>query len=169
MGHKYNRVEIALKSSRWMVKLAIQATERKVITVETSADQTGAQRLGFEEGQVIQEFGWDDDVDDKLREDIEDITKTELADEDYGDVSDAAIIWWRAEDGDLTDVIVDALTVLDDGGSVWVFTPKPGRENHVNHSDIQEAATTSGLNVTSTFGISTDWSATRLATRGRGK
>jgi hypothetical protein len=39
----------------------------------------------------------------------------------------------------------------------------------VGHSDIQEAATTAGLQTTSTFAIAEDWSATRLAYRGRGK
>ncbi|WP_258723605.1 DUF3052 domain-containing protein [Cellulomonas sp. NS3] len=128
-----------------------------------------AVRLGFTSGQVIQEFGYDDDVDDDLRAAIEAATGTELVDEDYDDVTDAVVIWWREVDGDLTDSLVDAQTVLDDGGSIWVFTPKPGRSGHVDHGDIEEAATTAGLHATSTFAIASDWSATRLGTRGRGK
>lgn len=128
-----------------------------------------ADRLGFTPGQVVQEFGWDDDVDDALRAAIEDITGGELADEDYDDVTDAVIVWWRKDDGDLADMLVDALTVLDDGGTVWVFTPKAGRDGHVGHDEIQEAANTAGLHAMTTFAVADDWSATRLANRGRGK
>lgn len=128
-----------------------------------------AVRLGFTSGQVVQEFGFDDDVDSDLRAAIEASTGTDLVDEDYDDVTDAVVIWWRDEDGDLTDSLVDAQTVLDDGGSIWVFTPKAGRTGHVDHGDIEEAATTAGLHATSTFSIAPDWSATRLGNRGRGK
>lgn len=134
-----------------------------------STDTQGAGRLGFEAGQVVQEFGWGDDVDDELRADIEKIIGSELEDEDFGDVTDGVILWWREDDGDLTDALVDVQTVLDDGGLIWIFTPKPGRDGEVGHSDIQEAATTAGLQTTSTFAIAEDWSATRLAYRGRGK
>src|SRR5690606_9178490 len=64
---------------------------------------TGGEKLGFTSGQVVQEFGYDSDVDDDLRFSIEDLTGTELVDEDYGDVADAAMIWWRQDDGDLAD------------------------------------------------------------------
>ncbi|ACZ31149.1 hypothetical protein Xcel_2131 [Xylanimonas cellulosilytica DSM 15894] len=128
-----------------------------------------ADRLGLAPGQVVQEFGWDDDVDDALRAAIEKITGTELADEDYDDVTDAVIVWWRSQDGDLADMLVDALTVLDDGGAVWVFTRKAGRSGHVGHDEIQEAATTAGLHAMTTFAVADDWSGTRLANRGRGR
>ncbi|MDQ4025149.1 MAG: DUF3052 domain-containing protein [Actinomycetota bacterium] len=126
-----------------------------------------AARLGFEPGQVVQEFGWGDDVDDDLRQDIEAIVGGELVDEDYDDVTDGVIVWWRESDGDLTDMLVDAQTVLDNGGIIWLLTRKPGRAGHVGHNVIQEAATTAGLHATSTFAIASDWSATRLAGRGR--
>lgn len=130
---------------------------------------SAAARLGLVSGQVVQEFGWADDVDDSLRVSIESTTGTELVDEDYDDVTDAVIIWWREDDGDLADALVDALTVLEDGGVVWVFSPKSGRPGHVGHSDIEEAATTAGLHATSTFVIAPDWSATRVGTRARGR
>lgn len=126
-------------------------------------------RLGFSSGQVIQELGYDDDVDEGLRSALEALTGNELADEDYDDVTDGAVIWFRDDDGDLTDFLVDAMTVLDDNGPIWVLTPKSGRPGHVSHSDIEEAATTSGLHAMSTFAVAPDWSATRLGTRGRGK
>lgn len=137
-------------------------------TADDSATQTAA-RLGFTAGQVIQEFGYDEDVDQHLREGLEAITGSELVDEDYDDVTDGAVIWFRDDDGDLTDALVDAMTVLDDNGPIWVLVPKAGRPGHVSHSDIEEAATTSGLHAMTTFSIAPEWSATRLATRGRGK
>jgi hypothetical protein len=140
--------------------------------VSSSTDDAGAQaagRLGFTAGQVIQEFGYDDDVDQALRDALKDVTGSDLVDEDYDDVTDGAVIWFRDDDGDLTDFLVDAMTVLDDNGPIWVLTPKSGRSGHVSHSDIEEAATTSGLHAMTTFAIAADWSATRLGTRGRGK
>ncbi len=133
------------------------------------ARSKAASRLGFSSGQVVQEFGWSDDVDDDLRAAIEEMTGTELVDEDYDDVTDGVVLWWRDDDGDLTDALVDVQTVLDDAGPVWVLTPKAGRAGHVGHNEIEEAATTAGLHATSTFSIAPDWSATRLGNRGRGR
>jgi len=130
------------------------------------------QVFAFETGQVVQELGWDDDTDDALRSAIEAATGTELVDEDYDDVADAALVWWRADDGDVTDLtdqLVDAQTVLDDGARVWLLTPKPGRAGHVVPSDIAEAATTAGLHATSSLSVAPDWAATKLDTRGRGR
>ncbi|HEY5515070.1 MAG TPA: DUF3052 domain-containing protein [Pengzhenrongella sp.] len=137
--------------------------------IDGAAASQGASRLGFTAGQVVQEFGWSDDVDDSLRAAVEAATGSELVDEDYDDVTDGVILWWREDDGDLTDALVDVQTVLDDGGPIWVLTCKPGRPGHVSHSDIEEAATTAGLHVTSTFSIATDWAATKLGNRGRGR
>ncbi|WP_270887748.1 DUF3052 domain-containing protein [Pedococcus sp. 5OH_020] len=120
-------------------------------------------RLGFTAGQVIQEFGYDSDVDDELRFAIEDLTTNELEDEDYGDVADGVLIWWREDDGDLVDAVVDGLTNLAEGGSIVVLTPKAGREGHVQASDIEEAATTAGLHTSGTINACEDWTATRLA------
>lgn len=130
---------------------------------------TGADRLGFTPGQVVQEFGYGDDVDPELRTGVEEVIGSELVDEDYDDVTDGVILWWRDDDGDLTDALVDVRTALDDGGLIWVFTRKPGRSGHVGHSEIEEAATTAGLHATSTLAIAMDWSATRLGTRSRGR
>jgi len=137
--------------------------------IDGAAASQGATRLGFTSGQVVQEFGWSDDVDDALRVAIEAATGSELVDEDYDDVTDGVVLWWREDDGDLTDALVDVQTVLDDGGLIWVLTLKPGRPGHVGHGDIEEATTTAGLHATSTFSIAADWSATKLGTRGRGR
>ncbi|AEE46389.1 DUF3052 domain-containing protein [Cellulomonas fimi] len=137
-------------------------------STDDAASQVAA-RLGFTAGQVIQEFGYDDDVDEAFRDALTDVTGSDLVDEDYDDVTDGVLIWFRDDDGDLTDVLVDAMTVLEDNGVIWVLTPKSGRPGHVSHSDIEEAATTSGLHAMTTFAVAADWSATRLGTRGRGK
>jgi hypothetical protein len=119
--------------------------EMAVSTSAQAAPRNAAGRLGFTSGQVIQEFGYDSDVDDELRFAIEDLTTTELEDEDYGDVADAVLLWWRVDDGDLVDAVVDGLTNLAEGGFIVVLTPKAGPRGHVQASDIEEAATTAGL------------------------
>jgi len=125
--------------------------------------------LGFAAGQVVQEFGYGDDVDQDLRSGIEEVIGSELVDEEYDEVTDGVVLWWRDDDGDLTDALVDVRASLEDGGLIWVFTRKLGRSGHVDHSDIEDAATTAGLHATSTLSIAVDWSATRLGTRGRGR
>jgi len=133
-------------------------------TAESAADQSMAGRLGLKAGQVIQEFGYDDDVDHVLRAAVEALTGNELVDEDTQDVVDAAVYWWRDGDGDLVDALVDALTNLADGGVIWLLTPKSGRPGHVEPSEIEESAPTAGLHATSTISACPDWTGTRLAT-----
>lgn len=138
---------------------------------EVSGSSVGSSHpLGYRFGQVIQEFYYDEDCDDELRASVVKATGQPLQDEDYGDVADGALIWWRAEDAqeeDLTDLLVDALANLDNGGDVWVLTPKPGREGHVSPADIEAAGTTAGLHTTSTISACSDWSGMRLIARGR--
>ena len=121
-----------------------------------------ADRLGIKPGHVVQEIGYDDDVDESLRDSVEALEGTELVDEDYDDVVDGVLLWWREDDGDLVDALVDALTPLADGGYIVLLTPKTGREGHVEPSEIGEAAPTAGLSQTSTFSAGRNWSATRL-------
>jgi Protein of unknown function (DUF3052) len=132
---------------------------------EAAMAQTVASKLGFKNGDLIQEFGYDDDVDFDFRDDLEDQIGSELLAEDDHDVVDGVILWWRSDDGDLVDALVDSLTTLDDGGVVWVLTPKSGREGYVPPAEIQEAAPTAGLHSTSSAGVSEDWAATRLVAR----
>jgi len=121
-----------------------------------------ADRLGLKPGMVVQELGWDEDVDDSVRIAIEDAIDADLVDGDYGDVVDAVVMWWRDGDGDLVDALVDSLTDLVGGGSVWLFCPKVGRANSVDASEVAEAAPIAGLATTTTVGVSADWSATKL-------
>ena len=128
----------------------------------TSSTGSPASRLGFTAGTVVQELGWDNDTDDALRVSVEDAIDAEMVDGDYGNVVDAVMLWWRADDGDLVDGLVDALTDLVGGGSIWLLTPKVGRPGAVDPADIAEAAPIAGLAQTTTAAVSKDWSATRL-------
>jgi hypothetical protein len=123
-----------------------------------------AERLGLKPGQVVQEIGWDEDVDDELRDSIEDLTGNELLDEDSDEVVDVVLLWWRDGDGDLFDALSDAMRALAEGGQIWLLTPKAGREGHVEPSDIGEDAATAGLSQTSSISAAPDWSGTRLVT-----
>ena len=117
----------------------------------TAGDAGGdrlAGRLGLRPGQVVQELGYD---------------------EDYDDVVDVVLLWWRDDDGDLVDALVDSLVSLGDGGVVWLLTPKAGRAGHVEPGDIGDAAPTSGLHQTSSISAAVDWSGTRLVTRRSGR
>ncbi|MFB6815649.1 DUF3052 domain-containing protein [Streptomyces sp. NPDC056347] len=134
-------------------------------TADHAEERTSlAARLGFEPGQVVQEIGYDDDVDQDLREAIEATIGQELADEDYDDVADVVLLWFRDEDGDLTDALVDAIGLIEDGGTVWLMTPKTGRDGYVEPSDINEAAQTAGLAQTKSINAGKDWTGSRLAT-----
>ncbi|AOS65212.1 DUF3052 domain-containing protein [Actinoalloteichus hymeniacidonis] len=121
-----------------------------------------ADRLGIEPEMVVQEIGWDEDVDDELRSAVQERCGSELLDEDVDEVVDVVLLWWRDDDGDLVDTLVDAISPLADNGVIWVLTPKTGRDGYVEPSEIAEAAPTAGLSQTSSVNVAEDWSATRL-------
>ena len=126
------------------------------------AGTSPADRLGFGKGLVVQELGWDSDTDDELRVAIEDAIDADLVDGDYGNVVDGVLLWWRGDDGDLVDGLVDALTDLVGGGAIWLLTPKVGRSGALDPADIAEAAPIAGLSQTTSAAVSKDWAATRL-------
>jgi hypothetical protein len=132
----------------------------------TAAAEDGARdrarRLGLQAGLTVQELGYDDDVDEDLRAGIEQVIEGELVDEDFDDVVDVVVMWWREDDGDLVDALVDAIGPLADHGVVWLITPKPGRQGHVEAEDISDAAPTAGLQQTSTISAGSQWQGTRL-------
>lgn len=121
-----------------------------------------ARRLGLQPGLTVQERGFDDDADLDLRTGIEQVVEGELVDEDYDDVVDVVVMWWREDDGDLVDGLVDAIGLLADHGVVWLMTPKPGRPGHIDAEDIADAAPTAGLQQTSTISAGSQWQGTRL-------
>lgn len=130
-----------------------------------------AECLGFVAGQVVQEFYFDDDVDMAVRAAITQETGHEIVDDDYGDVVDGVLIWWRAEDAeeeDLEDVLVDAAANLDDdGGSIWVLTPKAGSDGAVDSGEVEEAARVAGLQATSSVRVGDNWAGMRMVSRAR--
>ncbi|MGI8626678.1 MAG: DUF3052 domain-containing protein [Geodermatophilaceae bacterium] len=128
---------------------------------EQSTDALAA-RFGIKPGMVVQEWGYDDDVDDDLRVAVEDACGSELVDEDSDEVVDVAILWFRDSDGDLIDALVDASTSLADNGVIWLLSPKAGRPGHLAPSDVTEAAPTAGLSQTSSISAAPEWSGTRL-------
>lgn len=121
--------------------------------------------MAFEEGHLLLEIGRGSDSDERLRSAISAITGTAFIEDQTDEVVDGVIIWWREGDGDLEDELVDALRYLTDSGSIWLLTPKAGRDGHVEPSDIQGAAPNVGLSQTSTISVATDWSGTRLVAR----
>jgi len=120
-----------------------------------------ADRFGIEPGMVVMEMGYDDDVDEDLRDALIDRCG-ELVDEDTDEVVDVVLLWWRDGDGDLTDALVDVVTPLASTGSVWVLTPKTSHSGFVEPSDVTEAAQIAGLSSTSSFAAGPSWTATRL-------
>ena len=96
-------------------------------TADAAEGRQLAGRLALQSGQVVQELGWDEDCDEDLRVSIEAVTGSSLVDEDYDDVVDVVVLWWREGDGDLVDALVDGLTSLAAGGVIWLLTPKSGR------------------------------------------
>jgi hypothetical protein len=123
------------------------------------------ERLAIEAGQVILEIGADSDCDSELQRAIVSKCGNEFIEDDATEVVDAVILWWRSEDGDLVDELVDALTFLSETGPIWLLTPKTGRPGYVEPSDIQDSAPTAGLTQTVSFSAGADWTATRLVAR----
>ena len=87
--------------------------------------------MGFEKGQLVLEVGHGPDSDENLRKQITELIGEPLIEDTTNEVVDAVLIWFREDDGDLTDELVDALTYLSETGCIWVLTPKVGREGHV--------------------------------------
>jgi len=149
--------------------LLLLATAEKESPLNTPAGSGLAARMGIEAGFLVLQRGFGDDCDSSISNEIAKASTNALLDEDSQEVVDAVITWWREEDGDLVDELVDCLTYLTEGGAVWLLTPKVGRDGHVEPSDIKDAAPTAGLSLTSTFQASKDWIATRLVARKIGK
>lgn len=118
--------------------------------------------VGIEPGQTVQEIGWDEDVDEDLRSQIEKDCGSELLAEDAQEVVDIVVLWFREDDDDLPDALVDSLTTLADNGVVWLLTPKSGQEGHIEPYEIAEAASTAGLQQTTSISAGPNWQGIRL-------
>jgi hypothetical protein len=107
--------------------------------------QEYAQILGIEPDMVVQEVGWDEDSDSAISEAVEDVIGEELLDEDTDELCDVVLLWWREEDGDLVDGLVDSLRPLADGGRIWLLTPGAGKPGFIAPGEISESAQLAGL------------------------
>src|SRR6201996_5686973 len=136
-------------------RLLAEREDRTVVAADDAPSYV--RKLGIQRGQVVQEWGWDEDTDDDVRADVEDACGGELLDE----VIDVVLLWWRDGDGDLVDTLMDAIAPLADDGVIWVLTPKTGRPGHVLPAELAEPAPTAGLMPTSSVNLG-DWSASRL-------
>ncbi|MCQ9352327.1 DUF3052 domain-containing protein [Corynebacterium sp. 153RC1] len=112
---------------------------------EKSSVEDLAHRLGVREGLLVQEVGWDEDADSSISEAIEDIIGSELLDEDTDEACDIVLLWWREDDGDLVDGLVDAVRPLADAGRIWLLTPGAGRSGALEPGEIAESAQLAGL------------------------
>jgi hypothetical protein len=117
---------------------------------------------------IVMEIGYDDDVDEPVREAIEACTGEGILDEDADEVVDVVLLWFRDGDDDLADTLVDAISPLADDGTIWLLTPKRGHEYYVEPADISEAASIAGLSQTSVMPLGAEWSGTRLVGRKSG-
>ena len=121
-----------------------------------------AEKLGIESGMVVQELGWDEDVDDALRAAVEERIGGDLLDEEADETVSVVLLWWREDDGDLVDALLEATGVLAEDGVIWVLTPKTGRPGHVEPRDVAAAVPTAGLSQTSNISVADDWAGIRL-------
>lgn len=117
--------------------------------------------MALDKGMVVQELGWDSDVDEDLRNDIMDAVDDDLVEEALEAV-DAVLLWWRDEDGDVADGLVDSLTDLSKAGVIWLMTPKVGRPGHIPASDVAEGTATAGLVLGAPVDLSTQWQAQKI-------
>lgn len=123
---------------------------------------TTANPLGVHADVVIAELGYGGDVDHELRGDIRGLGGTTVTGDDPDGLADAALLWWRQPDGDLTDELLDAYTLLGPDGFLWLLTPKTGHYGFVDPSVIAEAARTVGMTLTASLDRP-DWLGVRLS------
>jgi Protein of unknown function (DUF3052) len=142
-----------------------ETKEKTVGATAESADASAlAGLLGIGQGATVMEIGYDSDTDDLVAEAVVVGSGEPVVDEDYDGVVDAVLLWWREDDGDLTDALVDAKPPLADNGVVWLLTPKFGRDGALEPADIADAASTSGLRRTTSVTLA-NWQAVRLVAR----
>lgn len=126
-----------------------------------------AQRMGITEGQIVLELGWDEDCDISISEGIEDAIDDDLlSDPDTDELVDVVLFWFREDDGDLVDGLVDAVRPLGEDGRIWLLTPAAGRPDTLDAGSIAESAQLAGLVQTSALRLGS-WQGSCLVQRGQ--
>jgi len=118
-------------------------------------------KLGFEAGQVVQELGWDDDVDEDLRQEVMDIIDGDMI-EDSLDAVAIVWLWLRPDDGDLAAGLVDAMRDLSDAGFIVLVTPKVGRPGTIDPAALSDGTDTAGMVLPTSYDVSKDWQAHKI-------
>lgn len=125
--------------------------------------------LGISQSSVVLEIGYDTDCANDVRDAFIEASGNALVDEDFSEPVDAVLVWFRLDDDDLVELLMDAIAPLTENGVIWLMTPKPQQDGHVEPADIADAAPSAGLQVTKTLSASKTWQGTRLVTRKIGK
>ncbi len=132
--------------------------------VNTTA-QAYAQTLDIESGMTVQEVGWDSDCDSAISEAVEEVIGDDLLEEDTDELCDVVLLWWREEDGDLVDGLVDSIRPLAESGRIWLLTPGAGKTGTIAPGEISESAQLAGLVQTKAARLG-DWQGSCLVQRG---
>lgn len=147
-------------------------SDEEVSAVTGSTDLEGelvnVEAFGLQTGMTVQELGWDEDVDDALRQAVMDAIDADLI-EDAVEAVDAVLLWWRDSDGDVADGLMDALRDLSATGVVWLLTPKVGKADFVDPADVAEGAATAGLMLAKPVSIKSSWQAQKIVRSGGGR
>lgn len=134
----------------------------------TNQQEDYARQLGIDEGQIALELGWDEDCDPAISEAIEDVLGEDFLDEETDELCDVVVLWWREDDGDLVDGLVDAARPLADAGRIWLLTPGTGRPGALSTGEIAESAQLAGLVQTKADRVG-QWQGSCLVGRGTKK
>ncbi|MFE2410603.1 DUF3052 family protein [Kitasatospora sp. NPDC059408] len=129
-----------------------------------------ALRLGFEHGMVVREEGYGDDIDLGLHDSVDSVAGQGLLDLDLEGVMDAVLLWFRAEDGELTDLLAYALDEVggvEERGLIWLLIPESGREGHVGPDVVRDAARAAGLPAARPADVAEGWDGFRFTLGGR--
>ena len=130
--------------------------------------QDYAKTLGIKAGHTVQEVGWDDDCDSAIRDAVEDAIGADLLDEDSYELCDVVLLWWRDDDGDLVDELVDAVRPLADHGRIWLLSPAAGTKGELAPGVVSESAQLAGLVQTKAERLGS-WQGSCLVQRGAAK
>ena len=130
--------------------------------------QDYAKTLGIKAGHTVQEVGWDDDCDSAISEAVEDAIGADLLDEDSYELCDVVLLWWRDDDGDLVDELVDAVRPLADHGRIWLLSPAAGTKGELAPGVVSESAQLAGLVQTKAERLGS-WQGSCLVQRGTAK